>query len=90
MKTRFRLRPNDPRGFTMMELLVAIAILVALSAIGITVSRSMQETAHLTKATQKMRDLGSAFVGYTADSGGHLPFEDAPGSDDWTNAAKPE
>ncbi|NIP98906.1 MAG: prepilin-type N-terminal cleavage/methylation domain-containing protein, partial [Akkermansiaceae bacterium] len=67
------------RGFTIMELLVAVAILVVLAAIAFSVSKNMRENANLARATQKIKDLGSAFVGYTTDSGGLLPMEDAPG-----------
>jgi prepilin-type processing-associated H-X9-DG protein len=73
-----------------MELLVAIAIVVVLAAIAFTVMGSMRDNADLARATQKIKNLGEAFVGYTTDSGGLLPYEDAPGSDDWETAAKPE
>lgn len=90
MKTS--LPPNNSRrkGFTMLELLVAIAIVVALSGVGIQVWQHSKEAANLAKATQKIKDLGAAFVGYTTESGGLLPFEDAPGEDNWVTAAKPE
>ncbi len=78
------------RGFTIMELLVAVAILIVLAAIAITVSKNMKENANLVRATAKIKNLGEAFVAYTADSGGLLPFEDAPGSDNWNTAGKPE
>jgi prepilin-type processing-associated H-X9-DG protein len=77
-------------GFTTMELLVTIAILLVLGTIGYTISQTMRETAHLATTTQKLKDLGAAFVSYTVDSGGELPMEDSPGPDDWQNAAKPE
>ena len=74
----------------MMELLVAIAIMVALAAIAFTVMSQMKQGANLARATEKIRSLGNAFVGYTTDSGGLLPYEDAPGSDDWNTAQQPE
>jgi prepilin-type N-terminal cleavage/methylation domain-containing protein/prepilin-type processing-associated H-X9-DG protein len=84
-------KPKKARaGFTMMELLVAIAIVVALAAIAFTVSASMKNRANMARANQKIRDIGAAFVGYTADSGGLLPYEDSPGADTWNTAAKPE
>jgi prepilin-type processing-associated H-X9-DG protein len=73
-----------------MELLVAVAIVVVLAAIAFTVMGSMRDNADLARATQKIKNLGEAFVGYTTESGGLLPYEDAPGADDWTTAAKPE
>lgn len=78
-------------GFTVMELLVAIAIVVVLAAIAFTVMGSMRDNADLAKAQQKIKDLGSAFVGYTTDNGGKMPREDVSGkSDDWHTAALPE
>lgn len=78
-------RKADPftRGFTVMELLVVVAIVIALASIAFSVTRNMQETTELTRAAQKIKNLGEAFVGYTSDSGGVLPREDATGPDDW-------
>ncbi len=69
-----------------MELVVVVAILTILSGISFTVIKGMGDEARMARATQKIKDLGSAFVGYTADSGGLLPFEDLPGPDDWDTA----
>ncbi|MFP6894962.1 MAG: prepilin-type N-terminal cleavage/methylation domain-containing protein [Roseibacillus sp.] len=85
-------RPNASTrgGFTLMELLVVVAIVIVLATIAFTVSKNMKESADLARATQKIKNLGEAFVGYTADSGGLLPYEDAVGPDDWNTASKPE
>lgn len=77
-------------GFTLIEILITIAILAALGAIGTSVLRATKQRANRTVALQKMKSLGSAFATYTVDKNGLLPFEDASGTDDWTNAAKPE
>ncbi len=81
---------KKPRGFTLLEMLIAVAVVAALAAIGVTISRSSKQKAHQSVALQKLRALGSTFVAYTTDKGGLLPFEDSTGTDDWTNAAKPE
>lgn len=81
---------KDPPGFTLIEVLIAIAIIAALSAIGTSVSRSVKQRANQASAMQKMKALGAAFATYTVDKNGLLPFEDAAGTDNWTNAAKPE
>lgn len=78
------------RGFTLTELLIVVAVIAALAAIGMSVYRSSKQKAHQSVALQKMKSLGSAFATYTVDRNGALPFEDASGTDDWTNAAKPE
>lgn len=74
----------------MLELLVAIAIVVVLAAIAFTVMGSMRDHANMVRATEKIRSIGDAFVGYTTDSNGLLPYEDAPGTDNWNTAAQPE
>ncbi len=77
-------------GFSLIELLIAVAIVVALGAIGMSVMRSAKQKANQSAAMQKMKALGSAFATYTVDRNGQLPLEDSIGTDDWVNAAKPE
>ena len=77
-------------GFTLIEVLIVIAILVALGAIGASLYRSAKEKADQAAALAKMKSLGTAFSTFTVDRNGNLPFEDSTGTDDWTNAAKPE
>ena len=56
----------------------------------------MVQGANLTRATQKIKDLGQAFVDYTTDHGGRLPLENADVPDisaeaeDWAVAASEE
>ncbi|MES2922980.1 MAG: type II secretion system protein [Verrucomicrobiota bacterium] len=77
-------------GFTMMEVLITMSIIAALSAIGVTLSRTTKAKAHQMVTLGKMKSLGAAFSTYAADRNGLLPFEDSTGTDDWANAAKPE
>ncbi len=77
-------------GFTLVEVLVCVAIIAALTAVGFTLNKSSREKAELVGATAKLRSLGGALLTYTSNSNGLLPYEDSPGSDDWTNAADPE
>ncbi|MFY7817926.1 MAG: type II secretion system protein [Akkermansiaceae bacterium] len=78
------------RGFTLMEVLVVVAIMAALATIGFTVFQSSRSKANQAAALTKMRSLGTAFGSYVADNNGLLPYEDATGSNDWVTAAKPE
>ena len=64
-------------GFTLLELLVAVAIVIVLAAISFQVFTNMVQSANLTRATNKIKDLGQAFVDYTTDHGGRLPLENA-------------
>jgi prepilin-type N-terminal cleavage/methylation domain-containing protein len=76
-------------GWTLIETLITVAIVAILAAIAIPVSTSMKKRAYRAGAVEKLKSLGAAFVSYTADSGGELPWEDAPGTDDWQAAADP-
>lgn len=78
------------RGFTLIETMIVISIVVALAAIGFSIFRSSQERSRQIVAMSKMKSLGAAFATYTTDHNGMLPYEDAAGTDDWINAAKPE
>ena len=77
-------------GFTLVELLVSVAVLAALVAIGFSITASMKQKADLTRSLSKMRGLGEGLVDYSEESNGLLPYEDAPGEDRWEAAAKPE
>ena len=70
-------QPRPARGFTLLELLVAVAIVIVLAGITFQVADNMKQAANLTSATQRIKDLGQAFVDYTTDSGGLLPLENA-------------
>ncbi|RYD19782.1 MAG: type II secretion system protein [Verrucomicrobiaceae bacterium] len=79
-----------PNGFTLMELMITISIIIALGAIAVTLSKSSKQKAQQTLTLGKMRALGGAFNSYTSEKNGLLPYEDSTGTDDWANAAKPE
>lgn len=84
-------KPNSRiGGWTLIETLITVAIIAVLAAIAIPVTTSMKKRAYRAHAVEKLKSLGTAFVSYTADSGGELPWEDAPGPDDWQAAADPE
>ncbi|MBB06724.1 MAG: hypothetical protein CMN03_00455 [Roseibacillus sp.] len=91
-----RCKGKPARGFTLLELLVAVAIVIVLAGITFQVTTSMVESANLTRATQKIKDLGQSFVDYTSDHGGRLPLENADvpnisaDDEDWTVAASEE
>ncbi|MFC7336638.1 prepilin-type N-terminal cleavage/methylation domain-containing protein [Haloferula chungangensis] len=79
-----------PSGWTMTELLVVVAIIVVLAGIAVPIMSSMKQRAYRAHAISKLEALGGALTSYTSDNAGALPWEDAPGSDDWQAAAQPE
>ncbi len=84
------MKHTHPKGFTLIEILITVSVAIALAAIGASLFRSAKEKANQSSAMQKMKAIGAAFATYTVDKNGTLPFEDATGTDDWTNAAHPD
>lgn len=76
-------------GFTLMEILVVIAIILVLAAIAFPVYTSVQQRTNKGVALNAMRQLASATSAYSAQNDGELPREDAKGTDDWIAAADP-
>ncbi|MEP4078803.1 type II secretion system protein [Haloferula sp.] len=74
----------------MIELLVVVAIIVALAGITVPIMKSMKKRAYRAQAVTKLEALGGALTTFTSDHSGELPWEDAPGSDDWQTASNPE
>jgi len=77
-------------GFTVMEILVVIAIIVVLAAIAFPIYGRIKSKANMGHATNIMRQLGSAVGAYAAQNNGELPAEDTKGKDDWQVIGQPE
>jgi prepilin-type N-terminal cleavage/methylation domain-containing protein/prepilin-type processing-associated H-X9-DG protein len=77
------LHPATPRGFTLVELLVVITIILVLaflSTLGVTRIRS---TARGATCTSNLRQISAAMLSYATDKSGQLPpLEDRTGSND--------
>lgn len=70
MKSRFNTTHHQhPPGFTLVELLVVITIVVALAGIGFTSFRSIRQSANTSTSSSNMRQLGVALQTYVADKG---------------------
>lgn len=78
------------KGFTLMEILVVIAIILVLAAIAFPVIAAVQNRANKAVALNNMRQLGSAVAMYASQNDSQLPAEDSVGTDTWAAAAKPE
>ena len=67
-------------GFTLMEILVVIAIILVLAAIAFPVFATVQSRANKAVAMNNMKQLGSASGAYTSQNDGLLPAEDSKGT----------
>lgn len=73
MKT-FSLSSRARRGFTLIEILVVIAIIALLAGLTFPVLSRAREGGRRTACMNNLRQLGLAFQQYTQDSGGRYPF----------------
>ena len=65
-------------GFTLVELLVVIVIIAALTAIGFPVAKRMRESAARTQCMTQLRSWAVAIGGYAADHDGKIEWEPWP------------
>ena len=63
-------RMNNQRGFTLIELMIVVAIIGILTAIAFPLYANIQARARVAKAQADARTLGSAIVVYSAHTGG--------------------
>jgi prepilin-type N-terminal cleavage/methylation domain-containing protein/prepilin-type processing-associated H-X9-DG protein len=84
-------RPRLPRaGFTLMEILVVIAIILVLAAIAFPVFTTIQMRQHKAVALNNIKQLTAAAGAYAGQNNGELPNEDSKGVDTWQTAADPQ
>ena len=61
------------RGFTLVELMVTIAIIIALAGLIFSLTRGAIAKSRLSASVNKVRDLGVRVQAYTQDNSGQLP-----------------
>ncbi len=77
-------------AFTLMEILVVVAIIIVLAAIGVPAYMMVRQNSYKSVAINKLQQLGAAFVRFSNEQNGALPLEDASGKDDWAPAQDPK
>jgi prepilin-type N-terminal cleavage/methylation domain-containing protein len=83
-------RSSRHLGFTLMEILVVIAIIVVLAAIAFPIYGRIKSKSNMANALQTMKSLGSAVGTFAAQYNGELPAEDAKGKEGWQLVGSPE
>lgn len=72
-KTHVRTHGADLRAFSLMELLIVIAVTVMLTSLLMPAMRQLHENAHRLMCSNNLSTLGKAFVLYSADNKDQLP-----------------
>lgn len=65
--------PRPPRGFTLVELLVAMAVVAVLAAMAVPKLRDSVERARVVQAVGDLRVMETEIMAYAAENGGELP-----------------
>ena len=69
---------RKPLGFTLVELLVVVAIMGILAALLFPLGKSMIEKGNSTKCISNLRQIGGAIGQYTLDNNGYIPYSSGP------------
>ena len=77
-------------AFTLMEILVVIAIIIVIAAIALPIFGKIRTSANKAHALNLMRNLATAAGKYASDHDGQLPDEDADGKEDWSAMTHPD
>jgi len=80
---------HDYRGFTLMELLVVITIIIVLALVGMGLVSNSKKGANKAKATSQMRDLGVSVALWAAEKNNNEPMYFRDGSGDSSSEATP-
>jgi prepilin-type N-terminal cleavage/methylation domain-containing protein len=73
---------SSRRGFTLVELLVVILIVVVLAALSFTITRKVQQNAQATKRLSDIRQAGSMLLAMASENSGRCSFF-AGGNSGW-------
>jgi prepilin-type N-terminal cleavage/methylation domain-containing protein/prepilin-type processing-associated H-X9-DG protein len=68
---------SSPKGLTLTELLVVIAVIVILAVLSMPALRGLMERAQSARSTSNLRQIGAAVALYTTEHDGSFPFLNA-------------
>jgi prepilin-type N-terminal cleavage/methylation domain-containing protein/prepilin-type processing-associated H-X9-DG protein len=80
---------SRPTGFTLLELLVVVSIILALAVIVLPVFNLVQQRSGKIAAMSMMRQLGAASEIHVAQNDNHLPDEGSVSANSWSYASDP-
>ncbi|MEM1085695.1 MAG: type II secretion system protein [Verrucomicrobiota bacterium] len=78
------------RGFTLVELMVTIVIIVVLAGLSISMVSRIKTKTNLAASVQRVRDLGPMLHAYSQDEAGRLPVWQANDEYWWEMIANPD
>ena len=82
--------PAKLRAFSLVELLVVVAIIGVLSTLGLAATRGVTEKSKATRCLNDLRQVGVAFQLYLAENDGRFPNTSHQGTaQSWTNTLAP-
>ncbi|MBJ7396304.1 MAG: prepilin-type N-terminal cleavage/methylation domain-containing protein, partial [Akkermansiaceae bacterium] len=79
-------KPIPARGFTLVEVLVVVCILVVLAVVSFSSGKAMLTRARIIESTSNLRSLAVANVVYASDSGAFCPAADQFNNRRWHGA----
>jgi prepilin-type N-terminal cleavage/methylation domain-containing protein len=79
-------RRHPAAGFTLVETLIVMAVIVVLASLGYTGSRRLVTTARIVESTANLRSLAAANTTYLSDHGVYCPADDRFNNRRWHGA----
>ncbi len=88
MKSRQKNTPARRSGFSLVEVLVVIAIIAVLGVVSLTISQRMRISAAKSTGVSQMREIGVAILAWTSENAVPEPFYASQGTEDFPNESQ--
>lgn len=88
MKPRIHHRRTENSGFTLMEVLIVVSIIITLALLGYSGGRRMITSARIVSSSANLRSLAVANATYLADNGVYCPAADRTNNRRWHGTRK--